>query len=699
MSIVLAVIMKNESDRIETLIESTMEGIDKYVFVDTGSKDDTIHKVSKFCRKPHIIDNQEWKNDFSHARNVSFHLAKQMECTWIMWLDCDDKFSDIKKLVKFLAELPQDVDCVTLPYHYWIDEQGRVRFTHKRDRLYRSHLDLKWSGKVHESINLNGMRIQHLDIPVLHMRSQKELKNEGGRNLAIYEQNSKDLDARDTFYYAKELRHHGRIDEAIEQFKKKLSMGGFVDEIYATHVNLAEIYLERKACNMAYMHASTAITIYDDVPDGYYLLGLILKEYNKPRAAIHMFEICMNLNTNGYRNNRISKYVTPDHTTSYGLGIYHARTHIEPLQQLEQLYYQLGMYNQALNVVDEIKEYCKEFGGNVDHDERLLRDLVGARIPDSRRTGSLKLNIGCGGQKFEGVIGIDKYDRQADVVCSIEELDLPDSSCESITMFHSLEHMDVLEGQYALQKIANLLKPGGKLELDLPELRKCCESFVNNVQYDQMKEWYRKTLYGRQVTDGRIDLGQFHKWGYTEYELRQILEQLGFVITSTKQWDNYSTPSVNIKAEKKLVLMYKVYTNIDDPSTRIRRILVINELKRNHASNIHLLPVSPTTWMDVSLITVPLRPNVVLIHEFGAETNAFLRSNKGLARFVYDYNEDIGHLCAVYETLQLCDSVICCSTALADKVKKDIGKESIVVIPDMYEDEQIHELLRTNKVL
>lgn len=138
----------------------------------------------------------------------------------------------------------------------------------------------------------------------------------------------------------------------------------------------------------------------------------------------------------------------------------------------------------------------------------------------------MKLNIGCGHRRIEGYVGIDAVERPgADMVAPAHQVPLPDGCADEVLAVHLLEHLLPWEAPVALAEWLRLLKPGGQLVLELPDLRKCCENILTGragKHADQLGMW---GLFG----DNRLeDPFMMHRWGYTPETLTALLRQVGF---------------------------------------------------------------------------------------------------------------------------------------------------------------------------
>jgi len=146
----------------------------------------------------------------------------------------------------------------------------------------------------------------------------------------------------------------------------------------------------------------------------------------------------------------------------------------------------------------------------------------------------LKLNIGCGPHPLPGYQNIDLYHSAADVKAPADKLPYKDNSVIEILAEHLIEHLTFYEFNKAMAEWHRVLKSGGVLTLECPDLLGLCKQFVNGNEYQRYTthngQWpLIAHFYGHQRggNAGEI-LGQVHKSGYTEEHLRFVLEGLGY---------------------------------------------------------------------------------------------------------------------------------------------------------------------------
>lgn len=218
-------IVKNEEDTLPNCLNSAGDIFDEIIIVDTGSHDNTVAIARSFTDK---IFYYEWQDDFAAARNFSF---AQSASDYVMWLDADDILlpEDAAKLKTLKLQLNGVIQEIAAKYNVGFDAEGNVTLEYYRERIFINNGDYKWSGKVHETIPIRNDCF-YADFAVTH---NKIHPTERGRNLRIYEKmlaSGEVLDARNSFYYARELYYNARYDDAITEFNKFLDSGlGYVE--------------------------------------------------------------------------------------------------------------------------------------------------------------------------------------------------------------------------------------------------------------------------------------------------------------------------------------------------------------------------------------------------------------------------------------------------------------------------------------
>lgn len=147
----------------------------------------------------------------------------------------------------------------------------------------------------------------------------------------------------------------------------------------------------------------------------------------------------------------------------------------------------------------------------------------------------MRLNFGCGKKvlpRFYNVDAVHHKDAPAkpELIHAITfkdgviEVPLPleNETFEEVHSYHVLEHVFRWEADALVKEWKRLLQPGGKLVLELPNIKLAAQNLLNGMN-DQMSMW---PLYGDW---NHKDPYMMHKHGYTPETLEQLLTQCGFI--------------------------------------------------------------------------------------------------------------------------------------------------------------------------
>ena len=146
----------------------------------------------------------------------------------------------------------------------------------------------------------------------------------------------------------------------------------------------------------------------------------------------------------------------------------------------------------------------------------------------------LKLNLGCGDKILPGYINIDTVSerkaKKPDIIADIRDLkNIKTSIADEILAVHVIEHFYYWEVVPLLTSWKRILKPGGKIILECPNLLYACKMLLQNPvkassadQNGQMSMW---PLYGDPSWKDPL---MCHKWAYTPESLASVLTKSGF---------------------------------------------------------------------------------------------------------------------------------------------------------------------------
>ena len=303
-TISLCMIVKNEEMHIARCLNSIAGLVEEIIIVDTGSTDRTVEIVSDYTSK---VYSYPWTDDFSDARNYSFSKASMDYC---MWLDADDILQETEKdkFLQLKQSLSSDTDIVMMKYNTAFDEAGMPSFSYFRERWIRNCSKYRWIGAVHEVIPPNG-KVLYSDIAICH---KKISAGNPDRNLKIYQKmlaEGKPFDARQQYYYGRELYYHRQYREAVSVFEQFLdSPEGWIENKIEACSICAECYSQLGEEDSALMTLLRSMSF--DLPRAELCcdIGKYFLEHGNYRNAIYWYKTALHIQKNEYSGG----FVLPD---------------------------------------------------------------------------------------------------------------------------------------------------------------------------------------------------------------------------------------------------------------------------------------------------------------------------------------------------------------------------------------------------
>ena len=156
----------------------------------------------------------------------------------------------------------------------------------------------------------------------------------------------------------------------------------------------------------------------------------------------------------------------------------------------------------------------------------------------------MKYHLGCGSQYLRGYLNVDfppthhnvNHDVVADLYTDI--LSMSFDSCEEIRSHHFFEHFNYFDTMVLLFKWTNSLEINGKLIIDLPDLEELCKAYL--AADEQTKFLVVRYMYGSHEADWA-----YHINGWSKDTLTFVLKELGYTITNTQKYGNFSDKQPN----------------------------------------------------------------------------------------------------------------------------------------------------------
>lgn len=165
----------------------------------------------------------------------------------------------------------------------------------------------------------------------------------------------------------------------------------------------------------------------------------------------------------------------------------------------------------------------------------------------------LKLDIGSGGPSGDSsFLGVDAFAEGADVKALMWDLPFDDNTVDVIFSSQALEHVSKFEVIPTLQEWYRVLKPGGKLQVIVPDLEWALQFWLSRKDNPDNVGWPLDIIFGNQEHEG-----QYHKTGFTPKILWQYLHLSGmWFIHELEYWQperpefDVTQRCINLEAEK-----------------------------------------------------------------------------------------------------------------------------------------------------
>lgn len=241
MKTILNMIVKNESHIIQRCLSSVRKLIDGWLIVDTGSTDGTQETIRRtLADLPGELIDRPWI-DFETNRNEALELAKGRG-DYLLLMDADDylKISDGFRLPELICDgylISQKTDdAYARSFNYLL--------------LIKSALPWVWKGSLHEELLCpKASRFERLENIVHHCtkdgaRSRDPKKLFKDLDLLERAHKQEPDNSRTVQFLGFTHEAVGQYKPALSYFKKRLTMGGWDEELFYAQYKVAE--LERK---------------------------------------------------------------------------------------------------------------------------------------------------------------------------------------------------------------------------------------------------------------------------------------------------------------------------------------------------------------------------------------------------------------------------------------------------------------------
>lgn len=277
-SLGLAIIVKDEVERVNTLYKALTGHVDAFYIVVSNRK--AYEKLKYITSDQNRVIYRPWTDDFAAARNACHEL---IETDYWLWLDADDIIKPIARLKEVAQSMATEaVDVVYFPYHYKMDELGQTVNYQWRERMMRTSLKGEWKGVIHETfVPDEPIDYRRLDVVnIYHMRDAgaEERSTERNHKILLKQYDKEPRDPRDVYYLATSYFNQEDWDDAIKLFLEHIQTSGWDEEKYYSWCYIAEAELKKKAYEQATQACFGAMEILPHYPDAFYIMQQIYFE-------------------------------------------------------------------------------------------------------------------------------------------------------------------------------------------------------------------------------------------------------------------------------------------------------------------------------------------------------------------------------------------------------------------------------------
>lgn len=162
-------------------------------------------------------------------------------------------------------------------------------------------------------------------------------------------------------------------------------------------------------------------------------------------------------------------------------------------------------------------------------------DLTNTSNQELKKLNQIRLNLGCGDKVMEGYINVDvvpsRLGKAPDILSDLKDLSVfTDNYADEILAVHVVEHFWRWEVEDTLREWVRVLKPGGQMILECPNLVSACEEFLRDPEkHATAGPEGQRTMWVFYGDPAWKDPYMIHRWGYTPSSLSQLMQKVGLI--------------------------------------------------------------------------------------------------------------------------------------------------------------------------
>lgn len=290
--LILLLMIKNESKIIERCLQHALPFVDAIAVLDTGSTDDTVERCQQTlqqAKKPYLIHSSPFKN-FGESRTLSFQCAQRL-CMKLEW---DPTLTYALAVDADMVICPRPAFFqypLTVNGYNLIQENGQLKYYNMR--LMKCSHPWKCVGATHEY--WSGDPTEKIPYEVFYIDD----RNDGGCKSDKFERDVRLLteeiktdpkNGRAHYYLGQSLKDLGKFDEAIEMFKKRIELGGWIEEVWYAHLQIGRCYDHKGDELLMEYWMSKAFQYHPKRAEPLYHLTRYFREKSQHYKAYHYYQ-------------------------------------------------------------------------------------------------------------------------------------------------------------------------------------------------------------------------------------------------------------------------------------------------------------------------------------------------------------------------------------------------------------------------
>jgi tetratricopeptide (TPR) repeat protein len=329
----LNMIVKNESKIITRLFDSVLSIIDCYCICDTGSTDNTVEIIENYFKDNGVSGKvvQEPFKNFCYNRNFALQSCVGMS-DYVILLDAD-MILDVKLFDKKTLITADSFNII----------QGNDSFYYQNMRIVKNNGLFKYIGVTHEYIEIPlNTTTTSFDKAIIFIRDIGDggcKNNKFERDIKLLTDGIKEEpnNARYYFYLANSYYDLGRFNEAINMYKKRITIDGWKEEMWYSYYRIGICYMKQQKMSDALWYFMEGYNYYPERLEGLYELMNYYRVNGKNKLAFTIYNMCKEY---------LDKDINRDHYLFLHSDIYKSKLYYE--------YTIIAAYNGIKNINDEI---------------------------------------------------------------------------------------------------------------------------------------------------------------------------------------------------------------------------------------------------------------------------------------------------------------------------------------------------------